>query len=267
MAVSSNNHKLAAIRGFLLDMDGTVFLSDQLLPGAKTFLDLTSRTDTPVLLLTNNSSNNREAYVHKIAAMGLQLSPEQILTSGEATAQYMQTHAKDARIALFGTPELEQDFLRYDLVLEMQNPDYVVLGFDTTIDYNKLTLLCDLVRQGLPYIATHPDFNCPIMGGFIPDIGAIMALVEASTGRSADIIIGKPSRQILDLAASRLGMAIESLCMVGDRLYTDIAMGKEAPIQTALVLSGETKAKDVPNSPFKPDHIFQNLGELAEALI
>jgi ribonucleotide monophosphatase NagD (HAD superfamily) len=122
--------------------------------------------------------------------------------------------------------------------------------------------LCDLVRRGLPYIATHPDYNCPTAGGFIPDIGAIMAFVAASTGREADVIIGKPHRYIVEQAAARLNLPVESLCMIGDRLYTDIAMGQTAPIYTALVLSGETKRADLMTSPYKPDAIFENLGEL-----
>jgi HAD superfamily hydrolase (TIGR01450 family) len=257
---------LAAIRGFLLDMDGTFYLGNRLLPGAEEFLALTARVGLPVLLLTNNSSRSRDAYVRKIAAMGLQVAPDQILTSGEATARYLQTHAKNARVALFGTPDLEQDFRRFGINLDRDDPDHVVLGFDTTIDYPKLTRLCDLVRQGLPYIATHPDFNCPVAGGFIPDIGAIMALVEASTGRKADIVIGKPNTHILTLAAARLELPLESLCMVGDRLYTDIAMGQDSPIQTVLVLTGETNPADLPGSPFKPDHVFDSLAELTARL-
>jgi len=257
---------LSSVRGFLLDMDGTFYLSDHLLPGAEDFLNTTAAAGRPVQFLTNNSSRNRDAYVRKIAGMGITVPPEQILTSGEATAQYLRGIAPGARVAVFGTPELEAEFRGYGFALDMDAPAYVVLGFDMTITYDKLTRLCDLVRQGLPYIATHPDFNCPVAGGFIPDIGAIMAFVEASTGRKADVIIGKPNRHILDMAAARLGLPLEALCMVGDRLYTDIAMGQAAPIQTALVLSGETKAEDLANSPFQPDYVFENLAELTAHL-
>ncbi len=255
-----------AIRGFLVDMDGTFYLSDHLLPGATAFLDYTRGAGIPVLFLSNNSSRNQMAYVRKIAAMGLAIPPEQFLVSGEATAQYLQTIAPGCTVAVFGTPDLEQTFRACDFTLDMNRPAYVVLGFDTTIDYAKLTRLCDLVRQGLPYIATHPDFNCPVSTGFIPDIGAIMAFVEASTGRRADVVVGKPNRHILDMAAARLGLPIESLCMVGDRLYTDIAMGQAAPIHTALVLSGETKAADLPASPYRPDYVFDDLAALTASL-
>lgn len=255
------------IRGFLLDMDGTFYLSDRLLPGAREFLACTAAAGMPVLFMSNNSSKNRAAYVQKMAGMGVEVAPEQIFTSSEATAQYLQTLAPPGtRVAVFGTPDLERTFQDAGFVQDMDRPAYVVLGFDMTIDYAKLTRLCDLVRAGLPYIATHPDFNCPVAGGFIPDIGAMMAFVEASTGRRADVIVGKPSRVILDMAAARLGLPLEALCMVGDRLYTDIALGQAAPIHTALVLSGETQAGDIPGSPYQPDYVFADLAALTGAL-
>lgn len=254
------------IRGFLLDMDGTIYLGDQLLPGAREFWALAAERGMPVQLLTNNSSKNRDSYVRKLSTMGLPVLPEQILTSGEATAQYLHYQLPGARVALFGTPDLEREFIDCGFVLDFDTPEYVVLGFDMTIDYAKLTRLCDLVRAGLPYIATHPDFNCPIKGGFIPDIGAMMAFVTASTGREADIIIGKPNRYIVDMAAKRLNLPVESLCMVGDRLYTDVAMGRYSPVHTALVLSGETKREDLADAPHSPDYVFRGLDELAERL-
>ena len=264
--MTADRSQLSTVRGFLLDMDGTFYLSDHLLPGAADFLAYTARAGMPVLFLTNNSSKDREAYVRQMAALGVAVPPWQILTSGEATALYLQPIAPDARLAVFGTPELEAEFLSHGFALDMENPTHVVLGFDKTIDYAKLTRLCNLVRDGLPYIATHPDYNCPVAGGFIPDIGAIMAFVKASTGREADLIIGKPNRHIVDLAAARVGLPLEALCMVGDRLYTDIAMGQHAPIQTALVLSGETKREDLAGSPFQPDYIFENLADLTAHL-
>lgn len=257
---------LTSVRGFLLDMDGTFYLGDHLLPGAEAFLSYTAATGLPVQFLTNNSSKDRHAYVRKMAALGVTVPPEQILTSGEATAQYLHGIAPQAQVALFGTPELEADFREYGFTLDMDTPSHVVLGFDMTIDYAKLTRLCDLVRLGLPYIATHPDYNCPIAGGFIPDIGAIMAFVEASTQRKPDVIVGKPYPHILDMAAARIGHPLETLCMVGDRLYTDIAMGQSTPIRTALVLSGETKRADLAGSPFVPDYVFENLAALTAAL-
>lgn len=254
------------VRGFLLDLDGTVYLSDRVLPGALDFWAHARATGLPVVFLTNNSSKRRESYARKIAALGIDVPVDQILTSGEATARYLARQAAGAKVAVFGTADLDAEFSDHGFTLDMDEPEYVVLGFDMRADYDRLTRLCDLVRAGLPYIATHPDINCPVAGGFIPDIGAIIAFVHASTGRRPDVIVGKPNRHIADMAADKLGLPLESLCMVGDRLYTDIAMGQQAPLQTALVLSGETKREDLASSPFQPDYVFAGLHELVEAL-
>jgi HAD superfamily hydrolase (TIGR01450 family) len=259
---------LADVRGFLLDMDGTLYLSNHLLPGAADFLAYLEESGLAYLLLTNNSSRSSSAYEAKLAGLGVSVPLARILTSGSATAQYLRDATPYRRPALFGTPELVTEFAAFGFDAEMTAPDCVVLGFDMTIDYARFTRLCDLVRAGLPYIATHPDLNCPVAGGgYIPDIGAMIAFVEASAGRRPDVIIGKPSPHILAMAAARMRLPLEALCMVGDRLYTDIAMGQAAPIQTALVLSGETQAADVAGSPFQPDHVFANVGALRAALV
>ena len=142
----------------------------------------------------------------------------------------------------------------------------IVLGFDTTLTYEKLWKLCDFVRAGLPYIATHPDFNCPTETGFMPDIGAMIAFVHASTGREPDLVVGKPNRIIVDAVAHKLGLQIEQMAMVGDRLYTDIALGQTSGITTCLVLSGETHLEDLADSPFQPTYTFANLGAIADWL-
>lgn len=255
------------IRGFLLDMDGTFYLGGRLLPGARDFFDYARAAGIPLLFLTNNSSRHRDAYAAKLAGMGVDVSPDEVFTSGEATARYLRARwPQGAPIALFGTPDLEQTFRDFGFTLALDDPAVVVLGYDKTITYQKLVVLCDLVRAGLPYIATHPDYNCPVPGGFEPDIGAIMALVEASTGRKADVIVGKPHAPIVEMAARKLGLPVEALCMVGDRLYTDIAMGQTAPLHTALVLSGETRREDLAGSPYQPDYVFENLAGLLQAL-
>ena len=141
-------------------------------------------------------------------------------------------------------------------------PKAVVLGFDTTLTYEKLTALCNAVRAGLPYIATHPDFNCPVNGGFIPDIGGVIALVEACTGRRPDVVIGKPNRGIVDEALARTGFALHEMAMVGDRLYTDVATGVNHGMTGILVLSGEAKRSDVDTSDVKPDLIFGRLSDI-----
>ena len=142
----------------------------------------------------------------------------------------------------------------------------IVLVFDTTLTYQKLWKLCDFVRADLPYIATHPDFNCPTETGFMPDIGAMIAFVHASTGREPDLVVGKPNRMIIDAVAHKLGLQISEMAMVGDRLYTDIALGATSGITTCLVFSGETHPDDLTNSPYQPTYCFENLAAIADWL-
>ncbi len=262
MAVS-----LSSVSCFLLDMDGTFFLGERLVEGADRFMDVLTAQGRDFLFLTNNSSRHPRQYAEKITRLGVPLHEEKILTSGEATALFLQKRRPRPRLFVVGTPSLEEQFRQYNFTLDEKMPGAVVLGFDTTLTYAKLWKLCDFVRGGLPYYATHPDFNCPTETGYMPDIGAIIAFVRASTGRDPDAVIGKPNRLIVEMAAKKLGRPLQSLAMVGDRLYTDIALGITSGIPTVLVLSGETRPQDLPDSPYQPDYVFENLGALAQHLL
>lgn len=261
------NKSLLSIRCFLLDMDGTFYLGNQLLDGALYFMEVIQRQGRDFVFLTNNSSNRGQAYAKKISGMGFPLSAEKVFTSGEATARFLQREFPAKRIYLVGTPALEEEFREFGLQLVEENAEVTVVGFDTTFTYKKLHRLCDYVRAGLPFIATHPDLNCPTDTGYLPDIGAILAFVKASTSRDPDLIIGKPHRQIIDELSNKISLPIQNLAMIGDRLYTDIALGQTANITTILVLSGETTLEDVHLSPFQPDLIFNHLGEVADAFL
>lgn len=258
---------LATVRGFLLDMDGTFNLGDHLINGALKFIDVLNSQGKQFLFLTNNSSKHSQQYADKITRLGLSISVQRILTSGEATALYLRQKNPDARLFVVGTPALKAEFRSKGFKLVQDQPDIAVLGFDTTLTYNKLWKLCDYVRAGLPYIATHPDFNCPTETGYMPDTGAMIAFVKASTGREPDLVVGKPNRMIVDAAAVKMSIPIQSLAMIGDRLYTDIALGLTSGITTILVLSGETNRDDLVNSQFQPDYIFNDVGEVADWLV
>lgn len=260
------NEPLLRVKCFLLDMDGTFNLGEQLLDGSMRFIDTLQDLDMDFLFLTNNSSKHRRMYAEKITRLGLPIPEEKVFTSGEATALYLEREHASAKVYVVGTPALEEEFRLHGYRLEEQDPELVVLGFDTTLTYQKLWKLCDFVRAGLPYIATHPDFNCPTETGYMPDIGAMIAFVRAATGRDPDLVVGKPNRLIVDAVAQKYSLTIEEMAMVGDRLYTDIALGKTSGITTCLVLSGETKPEDVPGSPFQPTYTFANLGEIADWL-
>ena len=257
--------QLQNVKCFLLDMDGTFYLGNQLLPGALEFIDLLNRRGVDFLFLTNNSSRSQKEYADKLQRLGLELPQSKIFTSGEATAIYLNKRRPGAKLYVVGTPALEREFNEHGFDLTDHEPDYVVLGFDTTLTYQKIHRLCDLVVAGVPLIATHPDINCPTESGFMPDIGAMLAMVETSTGKKPDVIIGKPYAPIVEALVEKLGLPVEALCMVGDRLYTDIALGKTG-LTTVLVLSGETRREELAESPFKPDFVMRDLADLGDVL-
>jgi len=254
------------IKLFLLDMDGTIYLGDKLFDCTLPFLTLLKEQGKRFLFLTNNSSKNRDVYVKKLAKMGIDVTSDDVFTSGEATTIYLRKEKAGARIYLVGTPALEDEFRSAGFILTDENPDYVVLGFDTTLTYEKLWKLCDFVRDGVPYIATHPDFNCPTETGFMPDIGSFIACVRASTGRDPDVVVGKPNRIIADSVIEKYDVKREELCMVGDRLYTDIALGAQADIATVLVWSGESTPEDLAKTDVEPTFIFDDLGGISDAI-
>ncbi|MDO9086770.1 MAG: HAD-IIA family hydrolase [Anaerolineaceae bacterium] len=257
-----NTGKLVGVKAFVLDMDGTIFLGNRLLPGAKEFVEHLGLKQIPYLFLTNNSSKDRRLYAEKLNSLGMDVDESMIFTAGEATAVFIkQQFSHIQNIDLIGTPALEKEFESHGFKLTTLNPQAFVLGFDTTLTYEKLWRLCDGVRTGLPYFSTHADINCPLEEGVMPDIGAMIAFVEASTGRWPDHVIGKPNPPIVSALTQRLGLPTEDICMVGDRLYTDIALGK-AGLRTVLVLSGETKHYDLINSEYQPDLVVEHLGIL-----
>lgn len=258
--------RLRAVRCFLLDMDGTFYLGENLLPGSMPFIGKLRETGRDFLFLTNNSSHDGEYYVARLGRMGLSVEKRQVFTSGQATALYLKAHFPGKTVFLLGNEYLRREMEGLGVRIEPEHPDMVVAGFDTTLDYAKMCRVCDLVRAGLPFVATHPDFNCPTESGFIPDIGAILAFIEASTGRRPDAVVGKPNAPIVESILRHTGLRKEELAMVGDRLYTDIRTGLDHGILSILVLTGETAEEDVKHTPYRPDLVFPSLREIGEAL-
>ncbi len=253
---------LKGINCFALDMDGTVYLGEKWIEGAKDFLKAVEDAGKKYVFLTNNSSKNPQAYVEKLGRMGLSIGLHQIVTSGEATIFYLKKNFPGKRVFLLGNELLQEEFTQGGIVLDEKNPEVVVVGFDTSLTYAKMCRVCDLVREGLPYVSTHPDFNCPTETGFIPDAGAIHAFIHASSFRYPDHVIGKPSGDIMDYLAERSGVSKEETAMVGDRLYTDVAAGVNNGYTGILVLSGEAGMKDVEESDVVPNLIFSSVKEM-----
>lgn len=255
------------LRAFLLDMDGTLYLGDELIDGAAELLGLLRNTGRSALFLTNNSSKNRMAYVEKLNRLGIPAEPDDIFTSGEATAIYLNKVRPGARLYVLGTPALCAELSSAGFCLCEKAPDSVVLGFDTTLTYEKIHKACDFLREGVPFIATHADLNCPVSGGkMMPDAGSMIRMFETATGVSP-LVIGKPNPSMAEAVFAKYGFKPEETAMVGDRLYTDIAFGAAAGITCVLVLSGETSQEDYASqSLYHADYIYPSVKNLYAAL-
>jgi len=257
--------RVRKIKAFALDMDGTVYLGKRLLPGTPPFLRMCADRGIPYVFLTNNSSKSCAEYVKKLNGMGIDADLSKVMTSGEAAIRYLHHEYPGRRVYLCATPSYEQEVREagIELARGRADADVAVLAFDMTLTFQRLVDLCDIVRDGKPFIATHPDNNCPVDGGYIPDVGAMLALVKTSTGRDPDFIVGKPSRLMIRALCEKLGLEAADIAYCGDRLYTDIRMAVDSGMVATLVLSGETTLADVEASPYKPDIIFEDLGEIA----
>jgi HAD superfamily hydrolase (TIGR01457 family) len=260
--------RLKEIRLFLMDLDGTVYIENELIPGALDFVNGLRERKTRYVFLTNNSSKSAAAYVEKIRNLGIPVTSDNVFTSGQATALYLREQHPDARVYLVGTRSLRQEMQQIGVtVVGGDEPaDMVVVGFDTELEYAKLQRACSLIDDGVPYYATHPDMVCPIRGKrYIPDCGAICQMIEHATGRKP-VIFGKPDAKMVEIIARQQGVSIDAMAMVGDRLYTDIAMGKNAGITAICVLTGETDRRMLDESSLNPDFIVESIKELADNL-
>lgn len=261
---------------FVFDLDGTVYLGNRIFPEAVEFISKLRQSGRRVLFFTNNASHNHEFYVKKLTRIGFAPAHDEIMTAGDVTLSYIMKEHADTPVYLLGTKELWEDFKAagVNLVndasgkLTSDTPaKIVVTSFDTELVYEKLRIACDFIRNGAEYLCTHPDFNCPVEGGFIPDSGAIAALVTASTGVRPEFF-GKPSSMTADMICYVTKTDKEDICIIGDRLYTDIATGKKNGITAMLVLTGESTLADVDalSDEDKPDIIVKDLAEAGELM-
>lgn len=248
---------------FILDMDGTFYLESRLLDGSLKFIHKLDETGKKFLFFTNNSSRNSGFYVKKLAGMSLVVKDGAVVTSGDVTIKYLLEAYKGKKIYLLGTEILEESFAQSGIELTEENPDIVVLGFDTTLTYEKITKACTFIRNGAVFLATHPDLNCPVEDGYIPDCGAMCAMITASTGVKPKYL-GKPYSETIDMIKLITGLQKDEIAFVGDRLYTDIAIGVNNNVTSILVLTGETKLDELECSAIQPDFVFESLGELAD---
>lgn len=258
--------KIKEIKCFILDMDGTIYLGNELFDFTKDFLNKVEETGREYYFFTNNSSKSQQAYIDKLGNMGIHIEPKQMMISSHVMIKYLKEKHPGETIYVVGTPSLINEFKTFNMPLVDENPDIVILGFDTTLTYEKISKACHYIRNGCTYYGINPDWNCPMEGGtFIPDCGSMAKLVEASTGRFPEFF-GKPSKHTLDYIIKETGYKPEEIAIVGDRLYTDIAVADRSDVTSILVLSGESTLEDVEASDVKPDIILESLKDITEKL-
>lgn len=266
--MTDNLARLAQIKCFLFDMDGTINLGDTLISGMEGFFAALKERGRKYYLVTNNSSRGHAHYAAKMNRLGVPVTEDEILISSDALVSWLDKHQGARSLFVLGTGELK-DFLiekGYKLTDNVnESCDYVVVGFDQTLTYASLTTACRLIDRGVPYVATHPDVRCPVEGGeYIPDTGAMLELIRAATGREVKLIFGKPYRYMVDVVLERTGFKRSEIAMVGDRLSTDIAFGLNNHILSVLVLTGEATMDDVRSGRVRPDIILNHAKEILQ---
>ena len=266
--------RLINTRLFLLDMDGTLYLGDDVFDGAVDFIHSISETGRSYIYLTNNSSRAGVDYITRLRRLGFPCEAENVFTSGMATGEFLNQNYPGAKVYLAGTKAFYRELQSYGIDLvndenghtDVDTVDVVVQGFDTELVYEKLDLACHFLRRGAKFIAANPDWVCPMPADeVLPDCGSICALLTAASGVKPEYI-GKPNRNMIDVVSKMTGVPNENICAVGDRLYTDIAVAANAGSVSVCVLSGESSEQDIAESEVKPDYVLKDVAEIAKIL-
>ena len=249
---------------FLLDMDGTIYLDNDLFDGTLDFLSEVNTKGGRYLFVTNNSSKSTDAYVKKLRSIGINAKEDDFLTSTDATILYIQQKYPGRKFYCFGTTSFYEQLSNsgIDVVTDIcDGIDGIVMGNDNELNFKKLEDACKLLLNDVVYIATNPDWVCPTAFGYVPDCGSVAEMLWRATGKRP-YFIGKPRPEMLTLAMEKHGYTKEESVMIGDRVYTDIASGYNAGIDTIFVLSGEGTLEDAKSSETPPTYIFDSIKDV-----
>jgi len=250
-------------RGWLFDLDGTIYLGERLLPGAGEVIGALRAAGRRVAFLSNKPLQTRADYAEKLTRLGVPARPDEVVNSSLVLARYLSGLDPGAPVFVIGEPPMIAEMRAHGFeVRDDERVRWVVIAFDRTFSYAKLNTALQAVRGGARLIATNPDRTCPVEGGEIPDCAGMIAAVEAVTGQQVEAVVGKPSPIILAVALSVLGVPAEESVIVGDRIETDITMGKRAGLGTILVLSGVTRPDDPRIAELAPDHVLASVAEI-----
>ena len=248
------------VSGFMIDMDGTVYKGNNVIPGAPKFIERLKERKIPFVFLTNNSSSNRAHYHDKLKRMGFNVSIDNILTSTTATIAYIKKYHHGKTVYPLGTPRFVDEISDAGIAVNGNDPDIVLLAFDTTVTYEKMNNAYQFIKKGAAFIATHPDDLCPTEDGYDIDIGPFIRFFESMTGVKATVI-GKPNHLMVMMAAETMNVDPKGLVMVGDRIYTDMKMAADSGIRSIMVLTGEARKEDVTDE-IKPTMIVGSVDDI-----
>ena len=273
---------LADLDGFIFDLDGTIYIGDSLLPGAATTIANLRAAGKRTLFVSNKPVDARATYAAKLTRLGIPTRAEEVITSAFVLAHYLAQHAPDLRYYVIGEANFVAELRSHGLtvvneraelngqdalgVIHPDGIDAVIVALDRTLDYRKWNTAYQALQRGARYFATNGDKTCPMPGGDIPDAGATLAAFQHITGRMPELVAGKPSSVILQVALEQLGLPAHRCLMAGDRLETDMQMGYAAGMVTALVLTGVTTRADAEATHPRPTLILANVGELLAGL-
>ena len=238
------------------------YLDFEPLPDSKELIQKLDELGKLSVFISNNSSFNSARYANRLSEiLEIKINMEQIYTSTQATISYIKSN-NITKIYALGTPEYEQEIMDSGIELTRADPELVVIAFDKTLTYEKLKTACLLIQGGKKYIATHPDKVCPTKEGYIPDAGAIISFIETATGVEPMKICGKPNPEMIHFLLNKFQIKPKDAIIFGDRIYTDMRMGKDSGITTALMLTGEAKIEDIEQYGIVPEFVFKDITEV-----
>jgi HAD superfamily hydrolase (TIGR01450 family) len=244
-----------------LDMDGTIYLGNRLLPGAKNVLAALEQAGIDCIYLSNNSSRSKADYALKLGRLGIEAKEENIILSTDGVIDFL-LQQKIRHVYVVGTKSMKEMFIQAGIETESKNPSFIILGFDTELDYEKIRTASFLIQKGVPLIATHCDIVCPTPEGPVPDVGSLLALFEKATHKKADRVFGKPHPEMIKHVLLKYGAEPQDVVIIGDRLYTDMEMALRIGCEFVLVLSGETRSEDLQRLENPPALVVDNIGQL-----
>lgn len=253
---------------FLFDIDGTLSVGDTLFDGSRELLDYINRIGGKSYYITNNSTKSGTDYVKKFAMWDLETEEEDFITAGYITIQYLKEHYGEKKIHVMGTDSFVAELVKkgFHITTEVEEVDCVLVAFDSELNYEKLEKVCEILQtQEVDYLATNPDLRCPAPFGFIPDCGAMCNLIAQTVDRLPKYL-GKPNPEMVRLCMERSGFTAEETIVVGDRLYTDIACGINAGVDTCVLFTGEARREDISQGEFIPTYCFETVKDLLDEI-